>query len=74
MAKKLLSVRVPGINGTWDIPFYDDPKHIPAWRADGLDVIEVANIVPAWIADLGLTRVWCFAQDLFNFKNPWRQT
>lgn len=48
-----------------------DPKYIPEWEADGLEVWEVCNVVPLWVASLGLTRAWCFAQDIFNFKNPW---
>ena len=73
MAKKLLSIEVRGNARSWGFLFYGDPAHIPAWRADGLNVVEVENLIPAWVADLGLTRAWCFAQDVFNLRNPWRK-
>lgn len=68
---KLLSVRLHGNRRTWQFEFYGDPKYLAEWRADGLEIYEVCNVIPAWIADLGLTRPWCFLQDVFNFKNPW---
>jgi hypothetical protein len=37
-----------------------------------LEVHDVINTIPVWVAGLGMTRVWCFAQDLFNFKNPFK--
>jgi hypothetical protein len=69
---KLLFVTVRSNSGSYDFNFYGDPAQIPAWRADGLEVYQVENLVPALIAELGLTRPWCFAQDLFGFRNPWR--
>jgi hypothetical protein len=29
--------------------------------------------VPIWIAMLGLTKPYCFLQDCFNFKNPFKK-
>lgn len=71
MTHKLLSLHVKGRHKSWIFEFMGDPKHIPEWEADGLEVWEVCNVVPLWVARLGLTRAWCFAQDIFNFKNPW---
>jgi len=71
MAKKLLSINVRGKKDTWGFEFYGDPKLIDEWRADGLDVIEIANLIPAWVVDLGLTRPWNRLQSLLNFRNPW---
>lgn len=70
MANKLLSIDVRGREKRWSFEFIGDPKHLDEWRADGLEVFEVENTIPIWIADLGLARPWCFVQDLFNFKNP----
>lgn len=72
MTKKLLSVTVRGKDKTWGFSFYGDPRHMVDWEADGLEVHEVINTIPVWAAGLGMTRVWCFAQDLFNFKNPFK--
>lgn len=72
MSKKLLSVAVKGKNHLWGFNFYGDPKYIKEWREDGLDIVEIENIVPEWIADLNLVREWCFLQDIFNLKNPFK--
>jgi hypothetical protein len=72
MDKKLMFITVRGNRSVWGFPFYGDPQYLSEWRADGLDVILIENTVPALIAELGLTRLWCFAQDLFGFRNPWR--
>lgn len=70
MSKKLMCVDVRGNRKQWGFMFYGDPKHLADWRADGLVVDEVENIIPEWVVDLGLVRPWCFLQDLLNFKNP----
>jgi hypothetical protein len=36
-------------------------------------VYGIVNTIPEWIAGLGLVRFWCFFQDIFNFKNPFRR-
>lgn len=70
MANKRLSVDVRGREKRWSFEFMGDPKCIEEWRADGLEVFEIENTVPAWVVDFGLVKPWCFVQDLFNFKNP----
>ena len=72
MSKKLLSIAVKGKKSVWGFDFYGDPKHIKEWRDDGLDVVEIENIVPQWAVDFNLVKEWCFLQDLFNHKNPFR--
>lgn len=70
MAKKLMSLSVRGEQKTWSFNFYADPRHLPDWESDGLEVHLVENSIPEWVVSLGLTRTWCFLQDVFNFKNP----
>ena len=70
MAKKLLSVTVKGNEKKYCFNFYGDPKYIPEWEADGLEVVEILNTIPIWVVDAGLTKPWIFMQDIFNFKNP----
>lgn len=36
--KRLLAVHIKGKQHTWSFPFRGDPKHIPEWEADGLEV------------------------------------
>jgi len=71
VSNKQLMITVRGERSTWSFQFMGDPRHIEEWRADGLEVHEVCNVIPEWVASFGLSRGWCFAQDIFNFKNPW---
>ena len=68
--KKLYGLEVRGENHTWDFHVIIDPKYLEEWRADGLKIDEICNIIPEWVASLGLVRPWCFLQDIFHFKNP----
>lgn len=70
--EKLLCINLKGKRRSWGFNFYGDPKYLAEWRADGLDITEIVNSVPAWYVDAGLpVRWWCFWQDVFHFKNPW---
>jgi len=69
---KLLSITVKGKNHNWSFNFYDDPKYLKEWRQDGLDIVEIENTIPLWVVDFKLTKAWCFFQDIFNFKNPFK--
>lgn len=73
MGKKLMTVTVRGKEKVWTFPFYGDPKYMKDWEDDELEVFEVVNMIPVWVVDCGLVRPWCFLQDLFNFKNPFKQ-
>ena len=74
MGKKLISIDVRGKNHTWGFAFYGDPKNIAEWQADGLEVYEIENVIPEWVAGLGVfgIRIWCLLQDLWNLRNPFR--
>lgn len=69
--KRLMSIEVRGRERTWGFLFEGDPAHLADWRADGLEVHEVCNVVPEWIARLGLTRPWCWAQDAWQWVRLW---
>ncbi len=70
MGKKLLSITVKGNHHEWSFNFYADPKYIQEWREDGLEIDEICNTIPEWVANFKLVKQWVFLQDLFNFKNP----
>lgn len=72
MAKKLYSLTVRGREKVWLFETYVDPRYVKEWRADGVQIEEICNLIPVWVVDRGLTRIWCFFQDLFHFKNPFR--
>ena len=42
-----------------------------AMRADGIEVVEIVNTVPEWVARIGMARVWCAAQDIWNLPSRW---
>jgi len=68
--KTRLSISVKGNNHSWNFNIDADPKYLEEWRADGLEINEICNVIPEWIINLGLIRIWCFFEDLFYFKNP----
>jgi len=70
MSKKLLSVTVKGNQSKWTFNFYGDQNHIQDWVNDGLEIVEIENVIPKWIVDIGLLKPYVFLQDIFNFKNP----
>lgn len=70
--KETLIITVKGKKHSWSFTTYGDPKYIPEWRSDGLEVYIVENTVPSWVAVLGMARPWCFVQDIINFRNPFR--
>lgn len=72
MAEKLMFVNVSGEHHKWSFSFYGDPKYIPEWRADGLEVFEIEYSIPAGLPSR-LTKAWCFVQDTINLRNPWRK-
>ena len=70
LMKTRLSISVKGNNHRWSFRIDADPKYLEEWRADGLEIDEVYNSIPEFIVNLGLTRIWCFFEDLFYFRNP----
>lgn len=71
--RRLHNLTIRGKDKTWGFTINVDPKYLPEWRADGLEIDEIVNSVPMWVVELGIpVRLWCFFQDIFNFKNPFR--
>lgn len=70
MSKKLMTISVGGKHKKWIFEVYADPKYLDEWRADGIEIDVLENTIPMWVVDAGAGKIWCFFQDLFNFKNP----
>ena len=70
MSKKLYALTVRGHQYRWDFPVMVDPKYVEEWRRDGIEIDEVCNTIPGWVAEAGLETAWCFFQDIFHLKNP----
>ena len=68
------SIDVRGKRSTWDVTWDAPQSQIDAMREDGIEVGIVENAIPQWVADLGYApmRIWCFFQDIWNFKNPFK--
>ena len=73
MARKLMFITARGKRSQWCFDVNADPKYLTEWQADGLEIYVVENSIPMWVAEAGMTRAWCFLQDVFNFRNPWRR-
>jgi hypothetical protein len=69
--KTTCSITVRGKDHEWSFSFKANPEHIEAWRADGLDVAVVLYRIPYWAHQMGLTRVWCRAQDVWQLVRLW---
>lgn len=69
--KRHYSVVVRGNWKTWSFDVSAEPEHVEQWREDGLEVDEVLNTIPVWVAKMGLTRAWCFLQDLWHLRFSW---
>ncbi len=70
--KRRLSINVRGKSGAmFGFQFYGDPKYLDEWRAEGFEIDEVLNTVPVWAARLGLARIWCRAQDAWQWLRLW---
>ncbi|HWR66088.1 MAG TPA: hypothetical protein VN364_08210 [Bellilinea sp.] len=64
--KKRYALDIRGKRKEWSFVIMAEPKHVEDWRADGLHVDEVVNIIPQWWVDLGLpVKLWCAVQDFF---------
>lgn len=70
--KRQLSITVQGTRRKWCFDILADPAYLDEWRADGLVVEEVVNTIHVWAVDAGLAGPWCFLQDVFHWKNPFR--
>jgi hypothetical protein len=69
--RQTLSITVRGKRHTWAFNFKGDPADLAEYEADGLEVYEVMNTIPAWAQGVGLAHIWCAAQDAWRFLRYW---
>jgi hypothetical protein len=63
------SLTVRGKRKIWAFTIDAEPAHVEDWRADGLQVDELLNSIPAWWVNMGLpVGLWCFLEDVWNLK------
>jgi hypothetical protein len=70
--KKLHTMTVKGNKKNYCFEVLVDPQYVEEWRADGIEIYELVNTIPEWVVDIGMLKTWCFVQDVFNFKNPFK--
>lgn len=70
MPKAAIDIR--GKSSEWGVSWFASQDQIDAMREDGIEVMVIENSMPAWVADAGLAGLWCFCQDIWNLKNPFR--
>jgi len=66
MTKRVFEINVKGKSKSYSFNFDGDPQYLSEWRAQGLDINPVLNIIPKWVVDIGLLNVWIFFQDIFR--------
>lgn len=66
------AIEVRGKRSSWEVCWDASQSQIDAMREDGIEVDLIENSMPMWIVDIGMARVWCFFQDIWNFKNPFK--
>jgi hypothetical protein len=66
-------LEVRGKTSSWLVEGEASQEQVDAMRADGLDIGILENKVPFWVVSCGLLRPWCFAQDVWSLRNPFRK-
>lgn len=73
MPKRLCTLTLKGKQKDWSFEVMVDTKYLKEWQEDGLEIYELSNVIPAWWVSAGFPiKLWCFMQDVFNFKNPFK--
>jgi hypothetical protein len=66
---KHYALDIRGKRREWTFHIRAEPEHVEEWRADGLQIDEVLNVIPQWYVDLGLPiGLFCAIQDWWNKK------
>jgi hypothetical protein len=70
--KRPMFVDVRGRSGeSYSFEFRGDPAHLSDWRADGLEVYEIAASVPEWLAWCPAMNLYIGAQRLWQWLRVW---
>lgn len=70
MSRFITTIR--GHEHEWRVEVSEDS--VEDMRADGIEVLEIVNSIPAWAMDAGLGRVWMLTQDIWDAPSRiWRK-
>lgn len=67
-ASRLYTVTLPASAGSIACCTYLTDEECANYEASGYEVWLVLNRAPDWVLLAGFLPVWCFFQDLFNFR------
>ena len=67
---KHVLIEIRGKSNEWGVPAVLSDEQIAAMRADGVEIGEIFYTIPSFLIGTPFFRVWIFAQDLWNFRNP----
>jgi len=73
MIKKAHIIIVQGDSGKWSLNIMETTETAAALRADGFDIGKLMYSVPMSVTRIGLTGVWWFFEDLWNFRSPFNK-
>ena len=48
-----------------------DPKYVDEWRAEGIEIDELINVIPEWVVDVGLLKPYMWLQDFIRIPSRW---
>ena len=65
-------LKMSGRTSTFSVRAEMSWEQIKAMNDDDIEIGILENTAPEWVVDFGLLSVWCFIQDIWSFKNPWR--
>lgn len=64
----MYSITVTGKSGKqYSFNFEASAEHVDQWHKEGFQIDEIVNVIPEWLPS-PLVRVWCFLQDIYNFR------
>lgn len=66
-------VEVRGRRHSWGVPAELTREQLADMREDGVDIFERTYTIPGWAAEARLAAIWCFAEDVFRLRNPFRR-
>lgn len=71
MGKKAYYLEVQGKTRKFVVVTYIEPKFVPLYFEEGIEIFPIRNIIPMWIPKR-YRKLFVFFQDIFNFNNPFR--
>lgn len=66
------TMHIRGQRFEWAVDSLMSEDQIKEMREDGLEVHILEYSMPVWVKENGLGSLWCFFEDIFRLRNPFR--